>query len=51
VQRLDAGRLVTVPVTVGIRASAQVEVLSGLEAGEAVVLTRGLSDGTRAHPR
>jgi multidrug efflux pump subunit AcrA (membrane-fusion protein) len=40
-----------VPVTLGIRGGAKVELLSGLEAGDTVVLTRGLEDGARARPR
>jgi len=51
VQRLDHGRLVAVPVTLGIRGGSKVEVLSGLEAGDRVVLTRGLEDGSRARAR
>jgi multidrug efflux pump subunit AcrA (membrane-fusion protein) len=51
VQRLDNGRLVAVPVTLGIRGGAKVEVLSGLETGDTVVLTRGLADGSRARAR
>lgn len=51
VQRLVDGRLVAVPVTLGIRAGAKVEVLSGLEAGDSVVLARGLDDGSRARKR
>jgi HlyD family secretion protein len=51
VQRLDNGRLVAVPVTLGIRGGAKVEVLSGLEDGDTVVLTRGLADGSRARAR
>jgi HlyD family secretion protein len=51
VQRLDGGRLATVPVTLGIRGGAKVEVLSGLEAGDTVVLTRGLKDGSRVRVR
>jgi len=51
VQRLHDGRLVGVPVTLGIRGGAKVEVLSGLAAGDRVVLTRGLADGARARAR
>lgn len=51
VQRIDADRLVTVPVSLGIRAGAQVEVLTGLAAGDRVVVTRGLPDGTRVRTR
>ncbi len=51
VQRLDNGRLIAVPVTLGIRGGSKVEVLSGLEAGARVVLTRGLEDGSRARAR
>jgi HlyD family secretion protein len=51
VQRLQDGRLASVPVTLGIRGGANVEVLSGLEAGDIVVLTRGLADGSRARVR
>ncbi len=51
VQRLRDGRLVATPVTLGIRGGAKVEVLSGLEAGDTVVLTRGLDDGARARAR
>ncbi len=51
VQRLDNGRLVAVPVTLGIRGGAKIEVLSGLEASDTVVLTRGLADGSRARAR
>jgi HlyD family secretion protein len=50
-QRIEQGRLVTVPVTLGIRGGAKVEVLSGLDAGDRVVLTRGLADGTRVRAR
>jgi HlyD family secretion protein len=51
VQRIDEGRLVAVPVTIGIRGGARVEVLSGLDAGDTVVLTRGLADGARVRTR
>jgi HlyD family secretion protein len=51
VQRIDEGRIVAVPVTLGIRGGAKVEVLSGIEAGDAVVLTRGLANGARARAR
>ncbi|MCE2948309.1 MAG: efflux RND transporter periplasmic adaptor subunit [bacterium] len=51
VQRLEDGRVATVPVTLGIRGGAKVEVLSGLEAGDTVLLTRGLADGARARVR
>ena len=51
VQRLDNGRLVAVPVTLCIRGGAKIEVLSGLEASDTVVLTRGLADGSRARAR
>ncbi len=51
VQRIDDGRLVAVPVTIGIRGGARVEVLSGLDAGDTVVLTRGLADGARVRTR
>jgi len=51
VQRLADGRIEVVPVTLGIRAGAQVELLSGLAAGERVVLTPGLAAGSRVRSR
>jgi HlyD family secretion protein len=49
VQVLRGGSVEPVKVTIGIRAGDRTEILSGLTAGETVVLTRDVPDGTRAH--
>jgi HlyD family secretion protein len=49
VQVLRGGRVESVKVETGIRTGDRTEILSGLAAGEAVVLTRDVPDGTRAH--
>ncbi len=49
VQVLRGGRVEPVKVRTGIRAGERTEILSGLSAGETVVLTRDIPDGVRAH--
>jgi len=51
VQVLRDGRVVSVKVEPGIRAGDRTEILSGLAAGDTVVLTRDIADGARAHVR
>lgn len=45
------GRVATARVETGVRASARVEIASGLSEGETVLLTRGIADGSRVRPR
>ena len=53
VWQVDDGKLVLTPVTLGLRGTASSEVLSGLEAGQAVVIdaTDGLAEGQRVRAR
>ena len=51
VQVLRDGRVESVKVEPGIRAGDRTEILSGLAAGDTVVLTRDIADGARAHAR
>lgn len=48
---LENGTAVRRPVRTGSRAAPQVEVISGLEAGSAVILTPGVVAGDRVHAR
>lgn len=53
VWQVDDGKLVLTPVTLGLRGTASSEVLSGLEAGQTVVIdaTDGLAEGQRVRAR
>jgi HlyD family secretion protein len=51
VQVVRDGRVVSIQVEAGVRTAARVELVSGLGAAEAVVLTRGIADGTRVRTR
>jgi HlyD family secretion protein len=51
VQVVRDGRVATARVETGVRASARVEIASGLSEGETVLLTRGIADGSRVRPR
>lgn len=51
VQVLRDGRVASVKVEPGIRAGDRTEILSGLAAGDTVVLTRDIADGARARAR
>jgi len=51
VQVVRGGRVATVKVDTGVRTGSRVEILSGLTAGEAVVLAPGLKDGARVRTR
>jgi HlyD family secretion protein len=51
VQVVRDGRVATARVETGVRASARVEIASGLREGETVLLTKGITDGSRVRPR
>jgi HlyD family secretion protein len=51
VQVVRDGRVATVKVDTGVRTGSRVESVSGLAAGEAVVLAPGLKDGARVRTR
>jgi len=51
VQVVRDGRAVTTKVETGTRSAARVEIVSGLKEGEAVLLTKGIADGSRVRPR
>jgi len=44
-------RVATVKVEAGVRSAARAEIVSGLEEGEIVLLTKGIADGARVRPR
>ncbi len=50
VQVVRNGRMETVQVETGVRTSARVEITSGINEGETVVLTRGIAVGARVRP-
>ena len=47
VQVIRDGSVHSAKVEIGVRASSRYEILSGIAEGDAVVLTRGIEDGTR----
>ena len=47
VQVVRDASVVSVKVDIGVRATGRYEILSGIAAGDAVVLTRGIADGMR----
>ena len=51
VQVVRDGRAVTTKIETGVRSAARVEIVSGLTEGEAVLLTKGIADGSRVRPR
>ena len=51
VQFVRDGAVQSATVETGVRGSARVEIVGGLAAGDAVLLTRGVADGTRVRPR
>jgi HlyD family secretion protein len=51
VQRVVAGRVDTVPVTIGIRAGPRAELLTGPAAGDRIIIGPALPDGARVHAR
>ena len=51
VQVVRGSRVATVKVEAGVRSAARAEIVSGLEEGEIVLLTKGIADGARVRPR
>jgi HlyD family secretion protein len=50
VQLVRDGSVRSARVEIGVRAGSRYEILSGIAEGDAVVLTRGIEDGTRVRP-
>jgi HlyD family secretion protein len=47
VQVVRDGRVQTARIETGVRGASRIEIVAGLNAGDTVVLTRGIADGTR----
>jgi Cu(I)/Ag(I) efflux system membrane fusion protein len=45
------GKVVSQPVTIGLQAGGNVEILRGVQAGEHVVINTAVTPGTRVRPR